>query len=748
MRFTVVLRKLPVLLAMCLLSACESTSSLNDSLLASKQTNQNDPRIAPSDKGRAFTREGALINSTAADVSRFKGAESRGSGEFVAPRADYAPAKTYSGQDGLTLNLVNVPIATAAKTILGDILKLNYSVSDKVAGNITIQTTTPVPQEALVSAFEAALKANGANLVESDGFYKITPSGVGVVRNVRLNGERASDIGSQIQLVTVRHIAAAEMKRLMEPVLPAGTVVRADTTRNFLILSGTSRELADAAAMVELFDADWMRGMSFALIPVKASDPEAIVTELDTIFGVDAEGPLKGVVRFVPNRRLGSVLVISSKPAHVDTARSWIEKLDKAAQSAEQQLFVYKIQNRSAVELADLLQRVLSEPGRSADGGAARGDVAPRYEQAIQEDGQRQMSMLNGEPAGTGLGREKTLRNGDSASSGSSSRPSMSTSPGPPSHRSASFQAGGTKVVADESNNALLVQAVPKEYERILKILERLDVLPTQVLLEAVIAEVTLNDELRFGLKWYFEKGPSSFTLSNALSGAVASTFPGFSYFFQAKNVQVALDALSSVTNVNVVSAPSLMVMDNRKATLQVGDQVPIITQTAQSVSNPDAPVVNAVTMKDTGVILAVTPHVNDSGRIVLDIEQEVSNVARTTSSGIDSPTIQQRRVKTTVAVTDNEVIALGGLIQQRDNASKSQVPILGNLPVVGSAFRTKTDRIDRTELIIFMRPQVVRDVQEARLVTEEFRNRINLQKLQTTRGRLHIERDLGRAFR
>ncbi len=272
--------------------------------------------------------------------------------------------------------------------------------------------------------------------------------------------------------------------------------------------------------------------------------------------------------------------------------------------------------------------------------------------------------------------------------------------------------------------------------------------LPTQVMLEAVIAEVSLNDELKFGLKWYFEKRNSSFTLSDAVNGAVASAFPGFSYFFSTSSVQVALDALSTITRVNVVSAPSVMAMDNRKATLQIGDQVPIITQTAQSVTNPDAPVVNAVTLKDTGVILSVTPRVSDSGRVVLDVEQEVSNVSRTTSSGIDSPTIQQRKVKTTVVIRDGEVLALGGLIQQRDEVGKEQVPILGNIPVVGTMFGQKSDTIDKTELVIFIRPSVVRDVVEARDVTEEFRSRIVVGPLRPTKGTRHYERDLDRIAR
>src|SRR4029077_18567260 len=236
-----------------------------------------------------------------------------------------------------------------------------------------------------------------------------------------------------------------------------------------------------------------------------------------------------------------------------------------------------------------------------------------------------------------------------------------------------------------------------------LRILRRIDVAGTQIMIEASIAEVTLTDELKFGVKWFFEKGNHSFTFSDAATGAVASAFPGFSYFLSARNINVALDALSNITKVNVISTPNVTVMDNKTAMLQVGDQVPISTSTSQSVSAPGAPILNSIQIIDTAVILSVTPHANDNGRVLLDIEQEVSTAAPTTTSGIDSPTIQQRRIRTTVAVADGEAVALGGLIQERNTVNKNQMPILGDIPVLGKAFGTKDDQINRTELLIII---------------------------------------------
>jgi general secretion pathway protein D len=235
-------------------------------------------------------------------------------------------------------------------------------------------------------------------------------------------------------------------------------------------------------------------------------------------------------------------------------------------------------------------------------------------------------------------------------------------------------------------------------------------------------------------------------TLTDAASGAVASAFPGFSYFLAARNINVALDALSSITKVNVISTPNVTVMDNKTAMLQVGDQVPIQTQAAHATTSLSAPILSSIQMIDTGVILSVTPHANDNGRVLLDIEQEVSTATPTTTSGIDSPTIQQRRVRTTVAVADGEAVALGGLIQERDTVNKNQMPILGDIPVLGKAFGTKDDQINRTELLIIIRPRVMRDGEDARRATEEYRSRVKLEPPRSQMGRSKIDRDLNRA--
>lgn len=285
---------------------------------------------------------------------------------------------------------------------------------------------------------------------------------------------------------------------------------------------------------------------------------------------------------------------------------------------------------------------------------------------------------------------------------------------------------GQPRVVADATNNSIVVWGNDTEQQSFARLIQSLDTTPVQVLLEATIAEVALNDQLDFGLRWFFENGDLRSTFSDATNGAVSSNFPGLSFTFQGTSAAVAINALSSVTDVNVVSSPSLVVIDNQEARLQIGDQVPVATQQVRDVSDPDAPIVNTISFRDTGIILDVRPRVSESGRVVLEITQEVSSVSTTSTSGIDSPTISQRRIETSVALFDGETIALGGLIEESQNRTNSQVPAVGEIPVLGALFRSRSDRVRRTELLVLITPRVIRNGVEARAATEELRQRIS----------------------
>jgi len=655
----------------------------------------------------------AAVTSASGAAQRFNGAQYQGTGQFVSSGAPVTKV-TSDGSGKFELNLVNAPIADAAKAVLGDALHLNYIVDPRVQGTVTLQTSQPVSQDALVDILQSALAVNAAGITSRGGTYQIVPLSeiMASTPPVSVPSTSPSGPGVKVQVLQLQFIAADEMKTILEPITRQGSVLRVDSTRNIITVAGSDSDLNAIREAVSVFDVDWMRGMSVALHPLKTSKPEAVAAELDSIFGTK-EGPGAKLIQFIPNDRLNSVLVITSRPAYLARAATWINKLDRLAETNESQLFVYQIQNRPAKELASVLSSVLGTAVKT-EGQSGGSNVSPDQTPiAMQSDGVT---------------------------------PAPLTGPSPSLPQQDNEAPAHATVVADVENNALLIQTTARDYQRIEQILTKVDVLPTQVMLEAVIAEVTLNDDLKYGLRWFFENGGTKVSVTDLAKAAAAATLPGFNWSYATDNIQVTLNALSKVTDVNVISAPTIMALNNQKAILQVGDQVPILTQQSQDTGNGSAPIINSVQMKDTGVILTVTPRINNAGRVMLDIQQEVSNVTKTDSSDIDSPTIQQRKIQTRVLVNDGESLALGGLIQQNNNVDRSQVPILGDIPILGNAFKQKDDSIRRTELIIFIRPHVVRDINEAREVTDEFRGKISLQTpIQKRRGGTKLQQDLKR---
>ena len=620
-----------------------------------------------------------------------------GSGKFLNQRGSGLRPVWTSAEGEVTLGFVDTEVREAVRAVLSDILQENYVVDPNVQGTITLRTARPVPISALVPTLQAALRMIGATMIREGDLYKVVPVEQ-APRGAAPLAERLrfpQGPGYGVQVIPLQHIAAAEMAKILEPVVPAGSILRIDEARNLLLLGGTADEQENALEFVELFDVDWLSGMSFALVPLEFADPNQIVRELEVVFGDQAEGPLAGVVRFVPIARLNSLLVISNRPQYLASAESWIERLDLGSESATPRLFVYYVQHRQVAELSQVLNEIFA-PSTSALPGLGS-EPAPLAPPRLPEDDEDEDERPRPAPAALTLGdgfayaRESEIR-----------------------------------IIPDEIYNALVILATPKDYKLVQAALEKLDIVPLQVLIEATIAEVVLNDELRYGLQWFFDTGDSEFSFSSAAAGGASPIFPGFNYVFQStQDVRIVLDALDEVSDVKVISSPQLLVQDNQEARLQVGDQVPVQTSAATSVTDGDAPIVNEIEFRDTGVILGVTPHVNASGLVSMDIVQEVSDVVETTTSEINSPTIQQRKIESTVAIQSGQTVALGGLIRDSQSEGRSGLPVLSRIPILGNLFGATSIDNERTELLVLITPRVIRNSNEAQEVTEELRRRL-----------------------
>lgn len=618
---------------------------------------------------------GAAADDTPITESEAGGFESIGSGQMV------AASETRVGNPGnITINLVDVPVADAIQQVLGEIMRHNYVIETPLQGEVTLQTSRPVTRDGALRLLNSVLAARNAELIDAGDFYRIVGLGRG----------DSAGAGAGARIIAPRYVSAEGLKSILAGSTDRSLSIEVDSARNILVLRGNSSAVAEAEKLAAVFDVNWLQNMSFAAVPVHYASPSQLVSDLETVLGAANGGPLSGVARFVPLDRLNSIVVISPQPDYINEAKAWIDRLDRSGGQAGQRLFVIPIQNRPATEVAAILTETLGgEAQSSASAAGMRPGDTPMFTSTSAE----------GNPAGLA-----------SAPLGSSAHSA------PP-----------IRIIADDANNSIVALATTEQFSSLENAIARLDAMAAQVFLEATIAEVTLTDSLAYGLTWFFQSGEFNNTFSDASNGAVASQFPGFSLLFAGSNGRAALSAVAGITDVKILSAPSLMVLDNRTATLQVGDQVPIVTQSAVSITNPDAPIVNSVSLRDTGIILNVTPRVNDGGLVILEIDQEVSDVVATSSSGIDSPTIQQRRISTSVSVRDGESVALGGLMRERLSDSRQKVPLLGDIPFLGNAFTTKRTTSTRTELLVMITPRVVRSTDATLSVTDDLVRRMKM---------------------
>jgi len=614
----------------------------------------------------------------------------------------------------ISLNFPAAAIQVVAQGVLGDILHLPFTVAPGVAGTVTLVTPTPVPRASVFALLEDALRAANLGITQQGGVFTVRALDQARAQGVIDGGGVA---GFATESVALQFVNADEMRKLLDGILP-GVVSRTDPGQNTLLLSGTTGQRTNARALLAQFDVNWLRNMSFALIVPQRTDARLIVPELDKLIN-SPDAPTRGLVRLIAMDQLNGILAITAQRQYLDDVRRWIEILDREGQNNERRLFVYRVQNGRSKDLARVLNTAFGNSvGGTGDSGSGRNRDDFALDGAARNGSGNDMARP-GDPTPA-----RVVVGSDPAVGGVAGSPQLAVG------ASSASDAAGTihaSISSDEANNAIVVFGSPRDYAVIEDALRKLDVLPLQVLIEAAITEVTLNDALRYGVQWNFKAGQTNFALADGASSAPARAFPGFSFFFaNSGSIAAALNALETQTKIHVLSAPKLMVLNNQTAALQVGDQVPVATQSAVGVVNPDSPIVNSIQYRDTGVILKVTPRVNAGGLVLLDIAQEVSDVAPTASSNINSPTISTRRISTSIAVQDGQVIALGGLIRDTRSKGKTGLPYLSRIPLVGSLLFGRTnDSTVRTELLVLLKPRVVRTPDDAQAVTDELRAKI-----------------------
>jgi general secretion pathway protein D len=636
--------------------------------------------------------DGAVLGGAAEDRAPVRGfvrrAPAAGGAPDGAGRAPAAPGE-------FTVNFENADLREVVRAMLEDGLGASFVIDPAVTGVATIRTNRPLARAEILPTLEELLRLNEAAIIERDGVFRVLPRDAVGLAAPMLTARNAAAQGMTLRVTPLRFVDVASVREVLQSFAPVAGSLSFDAGRGLVFSIGTAAEQQTIADILDILDASAFARRSLALQPLRHGDPEDVAAEMAEVFA-GAGGTAAGI-RFVAVERLNAVLAIADDAGLLDEAMPILRSLDQMGGETAQ-LYVYPVENRRAADLAQVVGAIFGVQATTV--GAPRRD-----------------------PLAPGLDAETV--GGDAAVEAAAGAGGLADALGGAPGLGAAGEGvdGVVRIAADESSNAVIAFATASGARKVQAALRRLDRQPLQVMLQATLAEVTLNDRLEYGVRWFFESGNWSAAFSDAATGAVGQAFPGFSAIFETADIRIALNALDQVTDVRLLSSPTLMVMDNEVARLQVGDQVPVTTRSATSVQDPDAPIVTETEFRDTGVILTLRPRINRNGLVTLDVRQEVSDVI---PSGDESnPTFSQRVVESTVAVDSGDTVAIGGLIREQGTRDRTGVPGLSRIPVLGAAFGANEFGGQRTELIVLLTPMVIRDQGDARAATDELREKL-----------------------
>jgi general secretion pathway protein D len=616
-----------------------------------------------------------------------------------------------------------------------------------VHGAATLRTVSPLSETQLIPVLQSLLAQNGATLVTSGGVYRVVP----IQAALGVAGGPGTAGGTMVPL---RYASAEDLAKVLLPYAQGGARIVAVPSANAILVSGEPAQRDALEALVKSFDVDELAGQSYALLPVPNGNTEDFSAAMQQAMRAQQGGQLASQVRVVPMPRVSAVLVIANQARYVNDARRAYAVVERGMRQTMRTWHVYYVQNSTANDTAYILQQAFTPDNVTAQPSAhAQGQQS--QQQGISAIGNSSgvgstpgnSSGLGGVTGGSSLGGGSL----GGSTSGGLGAPS-SNGQGRPATASASTganpllgglsssggeqNANAMRIVPNPENNAILVYATGEEEDTVEAMLHKIDILPLQVRIDVIIAEVDLNDNLSYGVQWYFSHHALSGALgqaASALTGSGASG--GFVFNVVGAGGDFVLSALQGITTVKTLSSPELLVLDNEQAQLQVGNLVPYLTaQTSvptTSLLSTGLETSNSVSYFNTGVITQITPRVNSGGLVTLDITQQVSGVAAnsgttaTSGSSINSPTFTQRAVQTRVVVQDGQTVGLAGLIQDTVDRGNSGIPFLKDIPIISLLTSTQTNTRQRTELLVLLTPHVLHDQRDARALTEDLREQL-----------------------
>ncbi|MGR4866932.1 type II secretion system secretin GspD [Caulobacter sp. LARHSG274] len=603
-----------------------------------------------------------------------------------------APARAAAATDrpeSFTFAFRDADIAQVAEEILGTALGVPYSIDPGVTGKVSFRIDRRLTRAQLLEAFEAALEVNDVAVLRQGDSLVLAPrdkarAAAGLRDPSAVSGMRRG--GYDVVAVPLSFSTPSEVAKALEAMTGSKAVLYSNDKLGLIVLGGSGSELQATLETIKVLDRNVFEGARIRWFDLRQAAAGTVATDLAKIL---ATAGVQGV-SVSPLSRLNGLIVSARTETAMNEVAGWITRLDTPSRDLSTQLYVYRPRSASAASLAQTLRQVL---GASSDNG---GSGLQNTRQTTSSSAETPAASDQGDSAGSGRG--ETDAGGQQALE------------------------DGVRIGVDKDSNTLIVRAPAARWMGLQQTLAEIDRPPAQVMIEASIIEVSLTNDFRFGVDWSAVGDSGKLTGSSIYNegGAIAPKFPGFSITYLGGDIDAAVNALGSRTTIDVVSAPKLITLDNHKARLQIGDQVPVITQTATNTTTATPAIVSTVEYRDTGVILEVTPRISGDDKVVVDIAQEVSGVAKTVTSGIDSPTIQQRKLASTLVLQDGGVVALGGLISHRSSDSDSGVPGLKDVKLLGNLFKSKSKEAARTELVVLLSVRIMRDPASSNLVTSD----------------------------
>ena len=649
------------------------------------------------------------IDVVYADSSGGGGGTGTGSGDGT------GTSSTPSGKPEYRLNFDNADLPGVVKAILGDALGLNYTIDPAVAGKVTLSSARPVARQDLLRILETLLQMNGAVLNHEGELYRVS---VDNGASMAATDRGSADAGYGLSVLPLKFVSAKTLTALIDGFGVRSGIVRVDASRNLLLVLGNSADRKSAIDTALSFDTDWMKNQAVAIVSLSDSVPESIIPQLERIFDTGEGGAGADLIQFTPMSRLKAVLVVAKRRELLDRARTWIKRLDLRNTDIEAGVYVYRVKYGDAKNLSDILTRVFSESALAET--TPTNQVEPGAGTTVQTTTTDQTTPAPGEaPASPAPGTES---------------PAATPPPSQPETQPTN-QAGGAgskiRISPDTVNNSIVIYADSDTQRKILAALHQIDVPSMQVAINVTMAEIKLTNELSNGVQYFLKSGSlglgsdvGSIGLFGDAANSISRVVPGFNFVIGSeKNPDVIISAFQKLTDVRILSSPSLVVLDNQTAKLQVGDTIPVTTRQAQSVTDSTAPIVNSIDYVDTGIILNVKPRVADNGVVQMVIDQEISSV--TSASTSLTPTISKRKVSSTISVNDGQTVLLGGLISQQSNFDHGGIPGVFKMKGIGEWFGQKSNTGNRNELIILIQPTIIRQGIDAQRVAETLRSKM-----------------------